>query len=169
MVFFKFFAYHLSLNAHQCGSKSVFAEGSILYGALLVSVFEFLQDILAQDTFALAVNEHDALAFLLQVLIHDFSEFLHLSHQDISAGQAIGIVKQFLSMQVHHQFLWLCIGLGGFGLALRGFLFLGRSCAQQGFLDLLSIGKGCSYGLVVPHYAYRPAGISEEFIGLERM
>ena len=108
----------------------------------------------------------------LAVLFEGYAVGAYLLHSPLFSMRMIlpiGLFFAFLSMQVHHQFLWLCIGLGGFGLALRGFLFLGRSCAQQGFLDLLSIGKGSSYGLVVPHYAYCPAGISEEFIGLERM
>ena len=62
------------MNNHHRGTEAVLLEGGILVGAGLVMVLQFGDDGVAEDTVALAVDEDDATPFLLDVLVHRFSE-----------------------------------------------------------------------------------------------
>ena len=74
-------------HLHQRGAEAVFAERGVLRRAVLVAVLEFLQDVLAEHAFALAVDEYNAAALAAGVLVHDAAKFVHLRHQHIAVAE----------------------------------------------------------------------------------
>ena len=72
--------------------ESIFLETGILPLTTRILTLELVEDGLAQHTFTLAVDEHDALALLVFVLLHHFNKFLELVVQHISIAKAMGIV-----------------------------------------------------------------------------
>ena len=91
------------MDGHHRGPETVLAEGSVLISTSLVVALQFLEDFVAQHTLALAVDKHDFLPFVFQILVHHTTELLHLAIQHILVAQPVGVVQQLMDVEVDFQ------------------------------------------------------------------
>ena len=88
------------MNRYLCGAEAVLAETGVLGRAARVTAFEFAQQVLTQLALALAVDEHDALAVLVDIGVHHLTELVHLVLEDGSGRHAVEVVHQRGDVQV---------------------------------------------------------------------
>ena len=72
--------------------ESIFLETGILPFATRIFALELIKNGLTQNSFTLAMNEHNALTMLIFILLHHFHKLLELVLQHIGIAQAVGIV-----------------------------------------------------------------------------
>ena len=118
------------------GAEAVLAEAGVLGGAARVAALELAQQVLAQLALALAVDEDDALAVLVDVGVHHLAELVHLVFQDSARRHAVQVVHQRADVQVLDDDA-VGVGLLLDGLALRAVeaLFLLHGALELAAVD----------------------------------
>ena len=147
------------------GSEAVLLERCVLVGTLLVAVFEFGDEGLAQYPFTFAVDEDDAAAFLLEVRVHRVTEHLELVFLDVASRHAGGGFEHLMGVEVDFNHLvavefLCCTGR----LPLWVWLFL-----LHGTFQFLSGNDERTAGLVVAHDVVFQCGLVEEQAFAERV
>lgn len=56
-----------------------------------------------QNAFSLAMDEDNACAFIFQICVHDMTEFIHLTVEDVGRTHSVGIVNKVLNMKIHND------------------------------------------------------------------
>ena len=74
------------MNGYQRSTEAVFTERSVLRLAVLVAVFQVVEQCLAEHALALAVDEHDFLSLVAEISVHHAMEFSQLHVEHVAVG-----------------------------------------------------------------------------------
>ena len=145
---------------------AVLLEGGVLVGVGLVFVVELVDDGTAEHSFALTMDEHDLLSFMVLMLSQCAVNDVELVTEDVGGTHARGGFKDLVGMQINNNWLIAFAVLGqegilGFAIVittniLRGYLGLvSRFLVVHLLLQFLSIDHQRTVHLVILDYSIK--------------
>ena len=78
----------LLFDGYLCGTIAVLLEGGVLVGVGFVTIIQLVDDGAAEHSFALSVDEHDLLTFMVLVLGQRTVDDVELITEDVGGAHA---------------------------------------------------------------------------------